>query len=106
MASSNSTIEYILEQTSGAGKMTAKKMFGEYGLYCDGKIVAFVCDDQLFLKPTDAGKAFLGEYEEKPPYPGAKLYLYIPGDQWEDSEWLSELIQISADALPMTKKKS
>ena len=105
MASSKSTIDYILEQTSGAGIMTAKKMFGEYGLYCDGKIVAFVCDGQLFIKPSQVAKDFIGDYQEAMPYPGAKPYLLIQGECWEDHEWLTHLIKITAEALPSPKKK-
>jgi TfoX/Sxy family transcriptional regulator of competence genes len=105
MATSQGTIDYILEQLAEAGSVTAKKMFGEYGVYCDGKIVALVCDDQLFVKPTHAGRAFIGECDEQPPYKGAKPYLYISGDLWDDNEWLSELVRLSASELPVPKKK-
>jgi TfoX/Sxy family transcriptional regulator of competence genes len=106
MASKQSTIDFILEQIANAGAVSAKKMFGEYGVYCDEKIVALVCDDQLFVKPTSAGKAFVGEFEEGSPYPGAKPYLLISGDKWEESEWLTHLIKISAAELPLPKKKA
>jgi TfoX/Sxy family transcriptional regulator of competence genes len=105
MASQQSTIDFILEQIAAAGIITAKKMFGEYGVYCNGKIVAFVCDDQLFVKPTMAGKAFIGEYVEAYPYPGAKPYLLITGDKWDDHEWLTHLIRLTAAQLPLPKKK-
>lgn len=105
MATTQGTIDYILEQMAEAGLMTAKKMFGEYGLYCDGKIVALVCEGQLYLKPTKSGRAFIGQCEERPPYKGAKPYLYISGDKWDDNEWLSTLIRISAAELPLPKKK-
>jgi len=105
MSSKQSTIDFILEQIADAGIISAKKMFGEYGIYCDEKIVAFVCDDQLFVKPTSAGKAFIGEFVEGLPYPGAKPYLLISGDQWEDAEWLAQLIKISAAQLPFPKTK-
>ncbi len=78
MATKQSTVEYLLDQIAEAGAVTAKKMFGEYGVYCDGKMVALVCDDQLFVKQTPAGKAFLGDCPEKPPYPGAKPCFLIP----------------------------
>ena len=55
MSTQPSTIDYLLEQLGSAGSVSARKMFGEYGLYCDGKIVALVCDDQFFLKPTPEG---------------------------------------------------
>ena len=57
MASDSKTVTFIVDQTSGAGDVRAKPMFGEYGIYCDGKMVAMICDDQLFVKPTPAGRS-------------------------------------------------
>lgn len=105
MGTSADTITYLLEQLAGVGGVTARKMFGEYALYCDGKVVALVCDEQLFLKITDGGTAFAGGVEEGIPYPGAKPWNLIDGDRWEDGEWLSALIKITASELPMPKKK-
>lgn len=105
MASKQSTVDFILEQTSDSGTMSAKKMFGEYAVYCDGKIIALICDDQLFVKPTKAGRTFIADYSEACPYPGAKPYLFITGDKWEDHEWLTALFKISAEELPLPKKK-
>lgn len=106
MASSQNTVDFILEQIANSGTVSAKKMFGEYGIYCNGKIVALVCDDKLFLKPTEAGRAFVGDTIEACPYPGAKPYLLISGEKWEDHEWLATLVKISAEELPMPKKKT
>ncbi|KVU83744.1 competence protein TfoX [Burkholderia ubonensis] len=100
MASSQSTVDFIVEQMAAAGAVSARKMFGEYGIYCDGKMVALVCDDRLFVKPTPDGKAFLGECEEGPPYPGAKPCFVISGERWDEREWLSRLIRITAAQLP------
>jgi DNA transformation protein and related proteins len=105
MASRQGTVDFILEQIAQAGAVSAKKMFGEYGIFCDEKMVASVCDDQLFVKPTTAGKAYIGKVIEGSPYPGAKPCFIISGDQWDDSEWLAELIKISAAELPMPKKR-
>jgi DNA transformation protein len=99
------TVDYILEQSAGAGTMTAKKMFGEYGMYCDGKVMAFVCDDQLFIKPTAAGRAYLGEVTEAEAYPGSKPYFLIEGDRWDDADWLAGLVKTTADDLPAPKPK-
>ena len=105
MASQQSTVDHILEQIEAAGSVSARKMFGEYGVYCDGKIVALVCDDQFYLKPTPAGRALLGEVDEKPAYPGAKPSFRIDGTRWDDADWMSELVRITAAALPMPKGK-
>jgi len=80
-------------------------MFGEFAIYSMGKVVALVCDDQLFVKPTEAGKRFIGKVTESAPYPGAKPHFLIQGDLWEDGDWLSELIRTTAHALPMPKPK-
>lgn len=105
MSSQQKTVDYIIEQSAAAGTMTAKKMFGEYGLYCDGKVMAFVCDDQLFIKPTEAGRAYLGEVVEAPAYPGSKMYFLVDGDRWDDADWLAGLVKVTADALPAPKPK-
>jgi DNA transformation protein and related proteins len=106
MATKQVTIDFLLEQMRGAGVMRAKKMFGEYGVYCDEKIVALVCDDQLFVKPTEAGENFIDNLVEGIPYPGAKPYFLIGRAQCDDAEWLSHLIRISAAALPSPKNSA
>ena len=67
MASKRTTVDFLLDQMAEAGAMSARRMFGEYGLYCDGTLVALVCDDQLFLKPTAAGRALVGTVVEAAP---------------------------------------
>ena len=104
MATSADTIQYIHDQIGLGARLTSRKMFGEYGLYLDGKIVALVCDDQLFLKPTAEGKSFLGKVKEAPPYPGAKHY-YLITDELEDPEQLQQAVQVTANALPEAKPK-
>jgi TfoX/Sxy family transcriptional regulator of competence genes len=105
MASHQSTVDYIVEQIAKSGAVYTRKMFGEYALYCDTKVVALVCDDQLFVKPTSAGKVFIGNVVEAAPYAGAKPYFLISGEYWDDSQWLAKLIKISADELPFPKQK-
>ncbi len=105
MSTQESTIAFLVTQIAGAGVVRARKMFGEYAIYCDEKVVILVCDDRLFLKPTDAGKAFAGPLEEAPPYPGSKLFLVIDEDRWEDDVWMTELVKRTAAALPVPKKK-
>ncbi len=105
MASKQSTVDYISEQIAQAGYIRSRKMFGEYALYCDEKVVAFVCDDQLYVKPTQAGRTLIGTPEEAPPYPGAKMYFLIFPDQWEDHEFLTQLIAATASELPLPKRK-
>jgi DNA transformation protein len=106
VSSQQKTVDYILEQAAGAGGMTARKMFGEYGMYCDGKVMAFICDDQLFIKPTEAGRTYLGEVTEAEAYPGSKMYFLIDGDRWDDADWLAGLVKATTDDLPAPKAKA
>lgn len=106
MASRAEIVEYIAAQISSAGVIRYLKMFGEYGIYCDEKMIALVADDQMFVKPTAGGREYIGEPEEAPPYPGAKLWFLIPEDNWDDAVWLTELIRITTaeTLLPKPKK--
>lgn len=106
MGTRQATVDFILGQISAAGNVAAKKMFGEYAIYCDDKIVALVCDDQLFLKPTSSARALLGDVIEAPPYEGAKPSLLISPDRWEDHEWMTQLIRVSTAELPAPKPKT
>ena len=104
MASDQKFVDFIVDQIQGAGTISCKKMFGEYGLYADQKIFALVCDNKLFIKPTEAGRQFIGNVVEAPPYPGAKPSFLIE-EQIEDREWISELVRITVAALPEPKPK-
>ena len=79
-------------------------MFGEYALYVDGKVVALICDDQLFLKPTPAGLKLLGDVVEAPPYPGARNY-YLLESELDDPERVNAALQVTAAALPEPKPR-
>ena len=104
MATDKAFVDFVLDQIENAGEITAKKMFGEYGIFSNGKIFALVCDNKLFIKPTESGRAFIQDVVEAPPYKGAKLSFLIE-DKIEDREWLSELIRISLKELPEPKPK-
>jgi len=104
MASDQSFVDFITDQISSLKTITSKKMFGEYAIYSDNKVVALVCDNKLFVKPTSGGRIFIGEPVEAPPYPNAKPCFLIE-DKFEDREWISNLISITADGLPEPKPK-
>jgi len=105
MATSQNIMDFLLDQLTGLGEASSKKMFGEYCLYLGGKPVGLVCDNQLYLKPTQAGLAMLDKVKEGAPYPGAKPHLLITPDQWEDAPWLCAIVQATATELPMPKPK-
>ena len=105
MASDKDFVQYVADQIDdGVGEITYRAMFGEYGLYCSEKMVAAICDNKLFVKPTEGGRAYIGEPVEAPPYPGAKNAFLIE-EQLEDGPWLTELIRITHQELPLPRRK-
>ncbi|MFA5895248.1 MAG: TfoX/Sxy family protein [Candidatus Shapirobacteria bacterium] len=105
MASEKSKVEFILDQLGNGREYRAIKMFGEYALYYGDKVVALICDDNLFVKITDPGKIFVGKYyREGTAYPGAKPSMLID-EKIEDGEWLQTLMEITAESLPEPKPK-
>ncbi len=103
MASNLEYVAYVCDQISGAGAITYKKMFGEYGIYCDGKIIGLICDNQFFVKKTASGALLIPNCEEAAPYTGAKPHMLI-GDL-DDRDLMTELIAATCRELPMPKPK-
>lgn len=103
MASSTDFVQFIADQCSGAGEIVTRKMFGDYGVYCDGKIFGLICDDRFYIKPTDAGRALLKAIDLRPPYDGAKDYFYIA--DVDDRDLLATLVRETCKALPKPKAR-
>jgi TfoX/Sxy family transcriptional regulator of competence genes len=104
MASDQSFVDYVCDQADLAGRITTKRMFGEYAIYLDAKVVALICDNQVFVKPTEAGKLILGTTTEAPPYSGAKLHYQI-NEHLDDRAFVRRLLIETANVLPAPKPK-
>jgi len=105
MATEKATVDFILDQLAPL-PARARAMFGEYGLYCDEKFVALICDDTLFVKPTAISNQFFTDADLAPPYPDARDHYAVPVALLEDSERLREVIAGTAELLPLPKKKT
>ena len=104
MANDQDFIDYVCDQIDDACDVSYRHMFGGTTLYSKGKVVALICDNQLFVKPTDAGRGYIGDVTEAPAYDGSKDFFLI-GDEIDDGDWLTELIQTTESALPAPRKK-
>jgi TfoX/Sxy family transcriptional regulator of competence genes len=104
MASDAEFVTHVVDQFAPSCGVTAKKMFGEYGLFAAGRMFAMVCDNRLLFKPTDGGRAFIGTPVEASPYPGAKP-CFLVESQLDDRDWLSELAEITTAQLPAPKPR-
>lgn len=95
----------MANQAGLGSALTHKKMFGEYAIYLNGTVIAFVCDNQVYVKPTPEGRSVLQTVTEHPPYPQAKPYFRLDAEL-DDRELLQRLFQVTARALPLPKPKS
>jgi TfoX/Sxy family transcriptional regulator of competence genes len=105
MPTQDQTVAYLQDQLSAIEGLSIRKMFGEYGVWVDGKTVGLVCNDQLFIKPTAAGRALAKHAADAPPYRGAKPSMLIDAELWEDADWLCDVVRATAEALPAPKPK-
>lgn len=104
MASSQEFVNYVMEQMALAGAMRARKMFGDYGFYCDDQFIGLICDNQCFLKVTEEGEAYLKTPQYGIPYEGAKPALLI--ENLEDRDFLRDLVQATCQGLARKGKKT
>ena len=104
MASHQDFVDYVAEQLREAGTIRSRKMFGEYGLYCDNVFFAVICDDQFFVKLTPQGETAFPDLPKAPPYEGARDYIWV--EDVEDRERMTALTRITCEALKHTPKKT
>jgi TfoX/Sxy family transcriptional regulator of competence genes len=105
VATDLSFIEYVADQSQMRDRLTHKKMFGEYALYVDGKVVAFACDNSLFVKPAEATRHLTKDLPQRPPYPGAKPYP-VADALLDEPDRLHELLRATERAMPPPKPKA
>ncbi|HIY10413.1 MAG TPA: TfoX/Sxy family protein [Candidatus Anaerofilum excrementigallinarum] len=103
MASHADFVDYVADQMQQAGVIRSRRMFGEYGLYCDGVFFAVICGDQLFVKITPAGQAAFPDLPKAPPYEGARDYFLV--EDVEDREQLAKLVRVTCEALKNLPQK-
>ncbi len=103
MATNKEFLSYVLEQLSEVQNITYRQMMGEYIIYQNGKIAAYLCDDRLLVKPVPSAAAMLPDALREPPYDGAKDMILV--EQIDDKQFLTELFAAMYDELPLPKKK-
>ncbi len=105
MATHKDTAAFILEKLGDPDIFSVRAMFGEYALYAKGKVVGFICDDQLYVKilPPSVDLETLCEKGEA--YPGSKLYYIVEEVQLSHIHNLPDILIDIADSLPQKKVK-
>lgn len=103
MATLKDTVAFILERLGNNQRFSVRAMFGEYALYADGKVVAFMCDDMLYVKIMPASVALESVCEKASPYPSAKPHYLVDEECLSSVENLPAILIALAAAI--SKKK-
>ena len=103
MATSQSTMDFLLDVLADSHQVSARRMFGEFCLYYAGRPVGLVCDEQLYLKPSEVGRRLMKEPDEGAPFPGARPHLRISPDLWDDRNWMIAMVRATFENLPAPK---
>lgn len=103
MATSQGYLDFILEQLSNLDGITHRQMMGEYIIYYNGKIAAYICDDRLLVKILPSTVAIMPNAPHEPPYSGAKDMLLV--ENVDDRGFLKMLFRTMEAELPMPKPR-
>ncbi len=102
MATSREYLNFILDQLSQLDGITYRQMMGEYMIYYNGRLAAYLCDNRLLVKPTKSALAYIENHIFEPPYDGAKDMLLV--ENVDSGEYLAGLFNAIYDDLNISKK--
>lgn len=105
MATSKEFHDYVVENLQRAGNVTARKMMGEYCIYYQEKLIGDICDNCLFLKPTESVLRLMPDADRAYPYEGSKTLMVVVEDV-ENTELMIEVLSEMYKELPEPKKKT
>lgn len=104
MATTKEFLDYIVENLQKAGDISTRKMMGEYLVYYKRKLVGDVCDNCLYLKPTETVLRLMPDADRDYPYEGSKTLMVIVDDV-ENTKLMSDVLSGMYEELPEPKKK-
>ncbi|EOS26426.1 hypothetical protein C806_01162 [Lachnospiraceae bacterium 3-1] len=122
MATTKEFHDYIVENLRRVGDVTTRKMMGEYCIYfqeeqglidenfplAEGdhrKPIGNICDNCLFLKPTESVLRLMPDADRAYPYEGSKTLMVVAEDV-ENVELMREVLHEMYQELPNPKKKT
>jgi len=103
MAVSEEYLDYVIDQLSCIGEVTAKKMFGGVGLYHNALFFGLIASDVLYFKVDDENRPSYLKAGAKPFQPygeesSSMSYYEVPVDVLEDVDRLRSWAKASVAA--------
>ena len=105
MATTKEFHDYIVENLQKVGDVATRKMMGEYCVYYQGKLIGDICDNCLYVKPTESVLRLMPDADRAYPYEGSKTLMAVV-ENVEDTEFMEKLLSAMVKELPEPKKKA
>lgn len=93
-------VENLFREVDG---FSMKRMFGEYGIYLQGRVLGFLCDEQILLQDTPIARKLLPNAERKELFPGSKLFIIFSDEG--NHHLLQSVAQAMWEELPVPKPR-
>ena len=102
MATTQDYIAYVCERLPECGDVRYRKMFGEYMVYINDKLLLTVCDNTVFVRKLPELAALMADAAVGCPYDGAKEHYILDID---DSALTAQVIAILEPITPVLRKR-
>ena len=103
MATSREYALFVENLFRGVDGFSMKRMFGEYGIYLQGRVLGFLCDEQILLQDTPTARKLLPNAERKELFPGSKLFIIFSDEG--NHHLLQSVAQAIWEELPVPKPR-
>lgn len=103
MATSREYALFVENLFRGVDGFSMKRMFGEYGIYLQGRVLGFLCDEQILLQDTPTARKLLPDAERKELFPGSKLFIIFSDEG--NHHLLQSVAQAMWEELPVPKPR-
>lgn len=95
--------DYLMDRLAPLGEPSYRFMFGGYGIYLDGLMVAIAADDVLLLRADDENRPDfeargIGPFHPYPDKMSSMPYFAVPDDIFEDQDAFLEWAGRSREA--------
>lgn len=103
MPRQNEFCDYLMDRLAPLGEPSYRFMFGGYGVYVEGLIIAIVADDVLLLRADDENRPDfeargIGPFHPYPDKMSTMPYYTVPDDVLEDQDTFLEWAGRSREA--------
>ncbi len=111
MKKTNPFVETLLKKLKPHGPITARAMFGGYGIYYGDVIFALIAENRLYFRADDLNRKDYEAYDSQPfVYQGMRKpvtmpYMNLPDEILENSKELPRWINKAVDSSLRNKKK-